>query len=300
MIPMPMQSDTLQGCKSFYGDHQRQYTILSKKKYSQGNYPRFGSNVYRPSTFLYHYILWTFHASYTSVTLTFLLIYVIVNLVSGGLLYVAGSAEPYCITASGEYFGAHPQTKFSDAFALSWMTLTTVGYGMTYTSTSNNLGDPYPKNAPGLCFCAHWRLSWGYCLPECVLLFCMERSISLNLMRISCLAIQFDEESKNEESKFVDQYNGCPILKFQVVNELANQEGGELVDCFMKAVGVKFKGRDGNVTEHQYVRVNLVDYELRTPISQSNLAWRAHIGCIVSSIDRRGTGTDQREQWLVA
>ena len=71
-----------------------------------------------------------------------------------------------------------------------------------------------------------------------------------------------DEESQvKEETKFVDQYNGCPILKFQVVNELANQDGGELVDCFMKAVGVKFKGRDGNVTEHQYVRVNLVDYE---------------------------------------
>jgi hypothetical protein len=84
------------------------------------------SNVYRPSTFLYRYILWTFQASYTSVTLTFLLIYVIVNLVFGGLLYVAGTAEPYCITASGEYFGAHPQTKFSDAFALSWMTFTTV------------------------------------------------------------------------------------------------------------------------------------------------------------------------------
>lgn len=99
-------------------------------------------------------------------------------------------------------------------------------------------------------------------------------------------AVAKDEENQvKEDSKFVDQYNGCPILKFQVVNELANQEGGELVDCFMKAVGVKFKGRDGNVTEHQYVRVNLVDYELRTPISQSNLAWRAHIGCIVSSID---------------
>ena len=71
-----------------------------------------------------------------------------------------------------------------------------------------------------------------------------------------------DEENQiKEETKFVDQYNGCPILKFQVVNELANQEGGELVDCFMKAVGVKFIGRAGNVTEHQYVRVNLVDYE---------------------------------------
>ena len=187
MMPMPMQSDTLQGFKSFYGDHQRQYTILSKKKYVSSciyccnvasfhwaiargiiegwnHFPlshphlcfppipvfqgskilnwfdehhmnimdfcchniQVDSNVYRPSTFLYRYILWTFSASYTSVTLTFLLIYVTVNLVFGGLLYVAGTAEPYCITASGEQFGANPQTKFSDAFALSWTTFTTV------------------------------------------------------------------------------------------------------------------------------------------------------------------------------
>jgi hypothetical protein len=39
---------------------------------------------------------------------------------------VAGSHEPYCITASGEHFGANPHTKFSDAYALSWTTFTTV------------------------------------------------------------------------------------------------------------------------------------------------------------------------------
>jgi len=64
------------------------------------------------------------------------------------------------------------------------------GYGMTCTSTSNNLGDPYPMNAPGLCFCAHRMLSWGYCLPECVLLFWMERSIALNLIQISVIEKQ--------------------------------------------------------------------------------------------------------------
>ncbi len=163
-----MQTDTLQGFKSFYGHHHKQYTILAKKKYvsvlllcnlfaESGYYSppyppihqrsnilnwldehhmniidscchsiKVDNNVYRPSTFLYRYILWTFNASYTSVTLTFLFIYVVVNLVFAGLLYVAGSHEPYCITASGEHFGAHPQTKFSDAFALSWTTFTTV------------------------------------------------------------------------------------------------------------------------------------------------------------------------------
>ena len=163
-----MQTDTLQGFKSFYNHHHKQYTILAKKKYvsimiimdhwicrariSLTPFPikqrsnilnwfdehhmniidscchsvKVDNNVYRPSTYLYRYILWTFNASYASVTLTFLLIYVVVNLVFGCLLYVAGSHEPYCITASGEHFGAHPQTKFIDAYSLSWTTFTTV------------------------------------------------------------------------------------------------------------------------------------------------------------------------------
>ena len=64
-----------------------------------------------------------------------------------------------------------------------------------------------------------------------------------------------------EELKFVDQFNGCPILKFQIVNEFSNREGSELVDCIMKVVGIKFKSHSGRMTKSQYVRVNLVDFE---------------------------------------
>jgi hypothetical protein len=64
-----------------------------------------------------------------------------------------------------------------------------------------------------------------------------------------------------EEIIFVDQFNGCPVLKFQVVNEFCNREGSEIVDCIMKVIGIKFKGRNGRLTHSQYVRVNLVDFE---------------------------------------
>ena len=60
---------------------------------------------------------------------------------------------------------------------------------------------------------------------------------------------------------FMDEFNGCPVLKFQVVNEFSNREGSELVDCIMKVIGIKFKGHMGKVTHSQYVRVNLVDFE---------------------------------------
>ena len=32
-VMMPVESETLQGFKSFYGHHNKQYTILEKKKY---------------------------------------------------------------------------------------------------------------------------------------------------------------------------------------------------------------------------------------------------------------------------
>jgi hypothetical protein len=84
------------------------------------------SNVYKPGKHLYGYIHWTFTASFTSVFLSFLLIFSAFNITFGGLLMLAGNAEPNCIMMAGEPFGSTPQTKFSDAFALSWTTFTTV------------------------------------------------------------------------------------------------------------------------------------------------------------------------------
>jgi hypothetical protein len=83
-------------------------------------------NVYKPSQLLYSYIHWTFAASFTSVFLSFLFIYSAFNIVFGGLLMIAGDAEPNCIMMAGEPFGTTPHTRFSDAFALSWTTFTTV------------------------------------------------------------------------------------------------------------------------------------------------------------------------------
>lgn len=172
---------------------------------------------------------------------------------------------------------------------------------MTYPSTSTNLGDTHPRECTWtvlLCTSEAFLglLFAGMCAA--ILYGKVNRTQShANILFSNAVCIQYEEEEEEidddeeendkllrtplffddddadatvakdeenqlkEETKFVDQYNGCPILKFQVVNELANQEGGELVDCFMKAVGVKFKSRNGNATEHQYVRVNLVDYE---------------------------------------
>ena len=279
------------------------------------------NNVYRPSTILYQYIDWTFTGSFTAVFMTFLLAYCAICVVFGGLLLVAGTYEPTCIVASGESFGHTPHTAFSDAFALSWTTFTTVGYGMTYTSTGGDFGTTAPHKCSWVVFLCTSEaflglLFAGMCAAilfgkvnrvqsHANIIFCnavclqyeeigddypdesehvreSERSYAGGLtpapyggltpvqqpvvLPIPALADDDEENAINlsqsyEEQKFVDQFNGCPILKFQVVNELCNREGSELVDCIMKVVGIKFKGPGGRVTHSQYVRVNLVDFE---------------------------------------
>lgn len=354
----PPQSDTLRGFRTFFGNHRKQYTIASKQKYRSSILNWFDKHhmnfidyfchandvdnaAYRPSTFLYRYIDWTFTASFTGVFFTFLFIYCALCLIFGGLLLVAGNAEPNCIVASGEPFGATPNTKFSDAFALSWTTFTTVGYGMTYTTTAGDFKGTEPHACTWVVFlCVSEAflglLFAGMCAAilfgkvnrvqsHANILFCnavclqyeemeddyhgenidSERSHHPGLIPLGSTTVgtttsipssaildsnsRFsipmpdlnDEESQlridtnarpqsqappspsqTPYSTFVDQFNGCPVLKFQVVNELCNREGGELVDCIMKVVGIKFKGPgDGSITHSQYVRVNLVDFE---------------------------------------
>eukprot|EP00579_Thalassiosira_antarctica_P008051 CAMPEP_0201888576 /NCGR_PEP_ID=MMETSP0902-20130614/27981_1 /ASSEMBLY_ACC=CAM_ASM_000551 /TAXON_ID=420261 /ORGANISM="Thalassiosira antarctica, Strain CCMP982" /LENGTH=666 /DNA_ID=CAMNT_0048418869 /DNA_START=169 /DNA_END=2169 /DNA_ORIENTATION=+ len=322
MSPAP-QSDTLRGFPTFFGKHQKQYTIASKKKYRNNllnwfdnhhmnivdcfcHHNEVDNDVYRPSTFLYRYIDWTFTAGFTSVFVSFLFIYFVICIVFGGLLLVAGNAEPNCIVASGAPFGDTPHTAWSDAFALSWTTFTTVGYGMTYTTTAGDFQSTKPYQCTWVVFLSTSEAFLGLLFAGmcAAILFGKVNRVQshANIIFGNAVCLQYEEmddedeepdsadsersprpptpvpipdledeenqlttdmdpQDQQEESKFVDQFNGCPILKFQVVNELCNREGGELVDCIMKVVGIKFKGPNGSVTHSQYVRVNLVDFE---------------------------------------
>jgi len=321
----PPRTDTLMGFRTFYGKHQKQYTIASKKKYKNNllnwfdkhhmNFVEYfchanevENNVYRPSTSLYRYIDWTFTATFTSVFISFLMIYLVLCVLFGALLLWAGNAEPNCIVASGEPFGKsdNPKTAWSDAFALSWTTFTTVGYGMTYTTTASDFNGTKPHECSWVVFLSTTEAFLGLLFAGmcAALLFGKVNRVQshANIIFANAVCLQYEEmeednfegpdtidsersaptpsfspipvpdldDEENQldtapqsqiETKFVDQFNGCPVLKFQVVNELCNREGGELVDCMMKVVGIKFKGPNGKVTHSQYVRVNLVDFE---------------------------------------
>lgn len=261
-------------------------------------------------------------------------------------LLLAGNAQPACIVAAGSPFGEteSDNTRFSDAFALSWTTFTTVGYGMIYTSVG---GDFQPNGPDGELATEPGQCTWVVflCTAEAFLgllyagmcaaiLFGKVNRVQshANIVFSNSVCLQYEEveefdeddeeeheedggeleeddlsltteqigggtttssklnlsgiempieerysmedrdeetptsltvdttlnpprsQSPLEESAFIDQFNGCPVLKFQVVNELCNEEGSEIVDAIMKVVGVKFKGQGDKITHSQYVR----------------------------------------------
>ena len=260
-----------------------------------------------------------------------MVIYMVVMVLFAWFLMLAGNAQPACIVAAGSPFGesdTEDATRFSDAFALSWTTFTTVGYGMIYTAVG---GDFQPNGPNGELATEPGQCSWVVflCTAEAFLgllyagmcaaiLFgkvnrvqshaniVFSNSVCLQYeeveefdeeddeednavvdevevqvdefeeqggskLNLSAIEMPIDEEmdeenpltvdttmnqsqSPLEESAFIDQFNGCPVLKFQVVNELCNEEGSEIVDAIMKVVGVKFKGQGDRITHSQYVR----------------------------------------------
>lgn len=326
------QSETLSGRRSVFnmgytGKHGgRQFTIKPTKKYKNPilnwidanhlNILDHANNVdqhlYKPSSFMFHYINWTFRASFTAVFMSFLVIFYAINLFFAWLLLEAGINQPECIIVSGDHFGT-TDTKFSDAFALSWTTFTTVGYGMTYTSTGNNFGGESPTDCSWIVFLCTAEAFVGllYAGMCAAILFGKVNRIQshANLIFCNAVCLQYEEvdpseevdaddtdaeggperssgigsrssdnnlddfvedeenpaaESATDETKpvaFVEQFNGCPVLKFQVVNMLANKQGSEMVDAIMKVIGVKHKMNGERITQSQYVRVNLVDFE---------------------------------------
>ncbi|KAL7507628.1 hypothetical protein ACHAXN_004774 [Cyclotella atomus] len=296
--------------------HQRQFTIAKKQNspYGRFTYPLavishvFGlqlskqlrqntdKHLYKPSKHLYAYVSWTFYHSFLEVFFSFLAIFVVLCVIFALFLLWAANRAPECIVVSGEQFGTNPDTKFYDAFALSWTTFTTVGYGNIYTSTGTDFELTSHGRCSSVVFLCTLEAFVGllYAGMCAAILFGKVNRVQChaNVEFSNAVCLLYDLETEND---WVDHNNsdsdddidddpvnymrpnvlnslgkkktkeastvGCPVLKFQVVNEHCNKEGGDIVDAFMKVVGVKTKTQNGKITHSQYVRVNLVDSE---------------------------------------
>lgn len=302
--------------------NREQYTVTSLHR--EANFwnrflQQFSKNTdehtYVPSQLFMTYINWTFTAGFSLVFFSFLCFFMLLIFAFGVLLMWAGEAEPGCIVVSGEKFGYNPDTTLADGFALSWTTFTTVGYGMTYTSTGTDWDDQASCSWIVFLCTAESFVGLLYAGMCAAILFgkigriqshaqitfsdaiCIQYKYEPNEdgqspgtpmdspeQPVRQTTIEFDEGSTTgtavspspqspaptsiaTESLFspytpdVNKSRNipCPVLKFQLINNLANKRGGEIMDASLKVVaGNTDFSRTGATS---YVKVNLVEFE---------------------------------------
>jgi hypothetical protein len=90
-----------------------------------------------PNRWLVDFFYWLFRKGWTSVILVALFMFYFLVLLFTLLIVWAANADDDCVRVGGAEFGTLPtRSIFIDAFALSWNTFSTVGYGSTYPALS--------------------------------------------------------------------------------------------------------------------------------------------------------------------
>jgi len=232
---------------------------------------------YSPNQIIVGYINWTFTTTFPTVLFSFILVFLIMCLIFALFIKIAGDANPECIILAGEQFG-ESSSKFSDSFHLSWTTFTTVGYGAAYTATGVDHANQWEcifitflctiESFSGLLYA-------GFCTA---ILFGkvgrIQSHAQVSFSNVICIQYgNFAATTTNDrnegdpvrdlgdsyistEDEIISSKIACPILKFQLINKLANMPGGDILDAKINVVGRKEMDTSED-TLARYVKVRM-------------------------------------------
>jgi hypothetical protein len=161
-----------------------------------------------------------------------------------GLIIAAGRLDKDCVRVGGQPFES-AGTAFADAFALSWTTFSTVGYGSTYPALGHENNNPTNcMFITAICSLESFIgvLYSGFCGA---ILFGKVLRIQSHAQVIFSdpIVIRYgsgvdspvdeDEEEYTETGK---KKIPCPVLEFRIINRLFNDAGGEIIDASLNVV----------------------------------------------------------------
>lgn len=210
-----------------------------------------------PNRAITRFFHWTFRTSFSMLLLAFIAMFFLATAIFAGVILWAAAERPQCIASSafsnlmrlteGSTYGE----RVADAYALSWTTFSTVGYGLVYPQTSTEFDDQ--NRCAGLQFVCSIEaflgvLFSGLCGAVLVakvnriqahaqVMFSDPIVVRYGLGRFS--AHEMDEASTvGGDDLSTDDGTGeasrrwpCPVLEFRIVNKLAHRYGGEIMDC---------------------------------------------------------------------
>uniref|UniRef100_A0A7S3DV82 Inward rectifier potassium channel C-terminal domain-containing protein n=1 Tax=Entomoneis paludosa TaxID=265537 RepID=A0A7S3DV82_9STRA len=240
------------------GQPQVQYRLESTEKQQSGGFfhrlthcfsrPS-GSGMVgiNPNQKLAMYLHWMFRVNFIFLFAVMCVMFFALVIFFAALITAVGNIDRECVRIGSEEFDA-ADTAFADAFALSWTTFSTVGYGSTYPALGHQ------NTNPTNCFFINFVCSLeslvgvlysGFCGA---ILFGKVLRIQSHAQVIFSdpLVIRYgsgltqgahdDEKDKEDDDEEADPKIPCPVLEFRIVNRLYNEVGGEIMDATLNCV----------------------------------------------------------------
>jgi hypothetical protein len=198
-----------------------------------------------PNQALAQYLHWMFRVNFVVLFALCCLVFFALTILFAGFITIAGRIDPQCVRIGGMPFG-FDFAAFADAFALSWTTFSTVGYGSTYPALGWQ--NESPTNCvfiTAICSLEAFIgvLYSGFCGA---VLFGKVLRIQSHAQVIFSdpLVIRYGDgvepESFGEDLELGAPRNKfhipCPVLEFRIINRLYSDVGGEIVDATLHAV----------------------------------------------------------------
>lgn len=194
------------------------------------------------------YLHWMFRVNFVFLFTVMCIMFFALVIFFSGIITAAGQMDPECVRIGSQVFDSEG-TAFADAFALSWTTFSTVGYGSTAPALSDQ------NNSPTNCFFINFICSLesllgilysGFCgaiLFGKVLRIQSHAQVIFSdplVIRYGSGVVQNDEfvhKIPGEEDFDAEkQKNPCPVLEFRIINRLFNEIGGEIMDATLNVV----------------------------------------------------------------
>ncbi|KAL3940249.1 MAG: hypothetical protein SGBAC_005184 [Bacillariaceae sp.] len=201
-----------------------------------------------PEKLVTSYLFWAFRSSFLAVLVSAALWFGLITFGFAAVMYFFAWRAPKCLYVAGEDFNG----QFMDAYSMSWTTFTTVGYGAVFPGTTATAEDvnhcwavtilATVESFVGILFASFWGA---------IFLSKVTRvSSSAQVTFSDPVLIRFGEgikgnhnteeessESESEQDMGPELSNyPCPVMEFRLINKLAHQRKGEIIDASLNMV----------------------------------------------------------------
>jgi hypothetical protein len=202
-----------------------------------------------PNQSLAVYLHWMFRVNFIFLFAVMCTMFFCLVMVFAGAIVGAGRLDPECIRVGGAPF-SNATAPFADAFALSWTTFSTVGYGSTYPALGHeNTDHTHCLFITVICSLESFIgvLYSGFCGA---ILFGKVLRIQSHAQVVFSdpIVIRYgsgialtgpptsDTEDDDDDLLAESKKIPCPVLEFRVVNRLYDEVGGEIMDATLSVV----------------------------------------------------------------